>query len=144
MVLYETTIIIDSMLKPEDIQNLRERILSFIANNGGEIVKVEEWGKRRLAYEIKKKQYGFYLHVRFKSPPALIALLEKEYRLNESILRYLTVKVHRLALKQEERDRRMQQQPSTPVVETREKAPTPEAQNDTTPVAAEEENTPES
>jgi len=141
---YETMYILHPELEEEAIDGAVERFKALITDQGGNVERLDRWGKRRLAYEIKKKQYGFYLHVRFKSPPALIALLEKEYRLNESILRYLTVKVHRLALKQEERDRRMQQQPSTPVVETREKAPTPEAQNDTTPVAAEEENTPES
>lgn len=105
MQLYETTVIIDSALRAEDLKNLGERITSFISHNGGEVVRVEEWGKRRLAYEVKKKQYGYYLHIRFQAPPALIALLEKEYRLNESILRYLTVKVDARALKREERER---------------------------------------
>ncbi len=105
MQLYETTVIIDSALRAEDLKNLVERITSFISNNGGEVVRVEEWGKRRLAYEVKKKQYGYYLHLRFQAPPALTALLEKEYRLNESILRYLTIKIDARALKREERER---------------------------------------
>lgn len=103
--LYETTVVIDSMLKPDDIKNLRERISNFISNNGGEIVKSEEWGKRRMAYEIKKKQYGFYFHIRFSAPPAFLQLLEKEYRLNESILRHLTVKLDKRALQKEEQER---------------------------------------
>lgn len=105
MQLYETTVIIDSALRAEDLKNLSEHITTFISNNGGEVVRVEEWGKRRLAYEVKKKQYGYYLHLRFQAPPALIALLEKEYRLNESILRYLTIKIDARALKREERER---------------------------------------
>jgi small subunit ribosomal protein S6 len=105
LTLYETTVVIDSMLKPDDIKNLRDRITNFISNNGGEIVKVEDWGKRRLAYEIKKKQYGFYVYLRFGAPPAFLRLLEKEYRLNESILRYLTVKLDKRALQREEMER---------------------------------------
>jgi len=105
LTLYETTIVVDSMLKPDDLKGLRDRTTNFISNNGGEIVKVDDWGKRRLAYEIKKKQYGFYIHLRFSSPPGVLALLEKEYRLNESVLRYLTIRVDKHALKKEELDR---------------------------------------
>lgn len=105
MTLYETIVVIDSMMKPDDIKNLRDRLTNFISNNGGEIVKVEEWGKRRLAYEIKKKQYGFYVYTRFSASPAFLHLLEKEYRLNESILRYLTVKLDKRALLREEMER---------------------------------------
>ncbi len=105
MALYETTVVVDSMLKPDDVKGLRDRITNFISNNGGEIVKVDDWGKRRLAYEIKKKQYGFYLHMRFNAPAGILALLEKEYRLNESVLRYLTIKVDKRALKKEEVER---------------------------------------
>jgi len=109
LTLYETIVVIDSMLKPDDIKSLSERISNFISNNGGEIVKIEEWGKRRLAYEIKKKQYGFYVYFRFSAPAAFLRLLEKEYRLNESILRYLTVKLDERVLKKEELDRQKSQ-----------------------------------
>lgn len=105
MALYETTVLVDSMLKPDDVKGLRDRIANFISNNGGELIKVDDWGKRRLAYEIKKKQYGFYIHMRFNAPPGVLVLLEKEYRLNESVLRYLTIKVDKRALKKEEQER---------------------------------------
>lgn len=102
MKLYETTVIIDSGLKPDEVRNQNDKIVNFISNHGGNIVKVEDWGKRRLAYEIKRKQYGFYLNVRFSGPEALPVLLEREYRLNESVLRYLTIKVDPLVIKSEE------------------------------------------
>jgi small subunit ribosomal protein S6 len=113
LALYETTIVVDSMLKPDDVKGLRDRISNFISNNGGEIVKAEEWGKRRLSYEIKKKQYGFYIHMRFNAPPGVLVLLEKEYRLNESVLRYLTIRVDKRALKKEEQDRQKPQPAAT-------------------------------
>ncbi len=92
MALYETTIVIDSFLKEEEFQNLSTKIQNFIKNNGGQIQRLEEWGKRRLAYEINRKQYGNYLHILFEGPSTLPLLLEREYRLQESILRFLTVK----------------------------------------------------
>jgi len=107
--LYETTIIMDSVLKTEDINDIRNRFTNFISNNGGEIVKVDEWGKRRLAYEIKKKQYGYYIHFRFLAAPTILILLEKEFRLNEAIMRYLTVSVDKRALKKEEQQAQIQQ-----------------------------------
>ena len=109
MKLYETTFIVDSILKADDISELRDRVVSFITNHGGEIVKTEEWGKRRLAYEINKKQYGYYIHLRFNAPPAVIGLLENEYKLNESIMRHLTVEVDPRALKQEQLDHESEQ-----------------------------------
>ncbi len=101
MQLYETTVVVDSLMKADDLRGLREKIASFISNHGGTVEKAEEWGKRRLAYEIGKKQYGFYLHYRFTAPEPVMALLEREYRLNESILRFLTIRVDKLALEQE-------------------------------------------
>ena len=102
MRLYETTVVIDSMLKADEVRNQNDKIVNFISNHGGNIVKVEDWGKRRLAYEIRKKQYGFYLNVRFSGPEALPLLLEREYRLNESVLRHLTVKIDPLVVKSEQ------------------------------------------
>lgn len=102
MRLYETTVVIDSALKADEVRNQNDKIVNFISNHGGNIVKVEDWGKRRLAYEIKRKQYGFYLNVRFSGPEALPVLLEREYRLNEAVLRYLTIKVDPLVIKSEE------------------------------------------
>lgn len=107
MRVYETTIVIDSTMKADDIRHLRDKTVNFISNHGGNIVKLEEWGKRRLAYEINKKQYGFYLHIRFSAPQAVPVLLEREYRLNESVLRYLTVKLDRRALKSDEEKARL-------------------------------------
>jgi small subunit ribosomal protein S6 len=101
--LYETTVVIDSTLKADEVRSQNDKIVNFISNHGGNIVKVDDWGKRRFAYEIEKKQYGFYLQVRFSGPEALPLLLEREYRLNESVMRHLTVKVDPLVLKEEQK-----------------------------------------
>jgi small subunit ribosomal protein S6 len=95
---YETTFIIDSVLKPEEIDGIIGKVERFITNNGGQIGEIQRWGKRRLAYEIKKRQYGYYVHIQFEALGSLVQLLEREYQLNESILRYLTVLMDKKAL----------------------------------------------
>lgn len=83
---------LDSLQKSDDMQATVTKIENFIKNHGGNILNREEWGKKRLAYEINRKQYGNYIHFLFEAPSDLPGLLEREYRLEEAILRYLTVK----------------------------------------------------
>lgn len=90
---YETTFIVDSLIKNEEIEGIVSKIEKFISNNGGQIEAVERWGKKRLAYEIKKRQYGYYVHVIFRAHSKLNRLLDREYQLDENILRYLTLMV---------------------------------------------------
>jgi len=96
---YETVIVIDSLLKPEEIDSIISKYERFISANGGTVESLDRWGKRRLAYEINKRQYGFYVFVRFDGPPAMIKQLDREYRLNESLLRTMIIKLDKKALK---------------------------------------------
>ena len=95
---YETIFIIDSLLKGEEIDNIINKYERFLSANGGQIETVERWGKKRLAYEIKKRQYGYYVLIRFDGPPTMIKPLEREYRLNESLLRYKTLAMPKRAI----------------------------------------------
>ena len=88
---YETTIVIDSFLKGDEIKDFVTKLQNFIKNNGGRVDSLEEWGKKRLAYEINRKQYANYIYILFTGPSTLPELLEREYRLEESVIRYLTV-----------------------------------------------------
>jgi small subunit ribosomal protein S6 len=94
---YETIFIIDSLLKSEEIDSIIGKYERFISANGGQIETIERWGKKRLAYEIKKRQYGYYVLIRFDGPPTMIKPLEREYRLNESILRFKTLTIPKRA-----------------------------------------------
>jgi len=96
---YETIIVIDSLLKLEEIEGIINKYERFISANGGQIETVDRWGKRRLAYEIKKRQYGFYVLIRFDAPPGMIKQLDREYRLNEYLLRTMTTLLNKRALK---------------------------------------------
>jgi len=71
----------------------------FIPKNGGEITSVDRWGRRRLAYSIKKKTAGFYVQVLHKSPTDIVPKLEQAFKLDEEIIRYLTVVVDKNMLK---------------------------------------------
>jgi small subunit ribosomal protein S6 len=102
---YETTFIVDSLLQEDQINATIERTKSFIEKNGGKIKHIDRWGKRRLAYEIAKKQYGYYIYMRFQSEGSLIKDLEHNYKLDDAILRHLTVLVPKAMLKQEEKQK---------------------------------------
>ncbi len=81
-----------------DLDTYAQRFRAF----GWEVLEVQRWGKKRLAYEIKKRQYGYYVHIRFATAKgSIVRALEREYQLNEAILRYLTIVLDKQALKAE-------------------------------------------
>jgi small subunit ribosomal protein S6 len=97
--LYETTFIVNASVDDAQIESAISRVQDVIAKNGGTIVAVNKWGRKRLAYPISKKTTGFYCHIEFEAPGSLIALLDRSYQLDELVLRYLTVRLSRNALK---------------------------------------------
>ena len=91
---YEMIYIIDTGLEDSARKELVEKVSALIANNGGEIEKVDEtWGKRRLAYAIDYKTEGWYVLVNFKAPVELPRELERNLQINENVLRYLVIKL---------------------------------------------------
>jgi small subunit ribosomal protein S6 len=102
---YESAILINAALDDEAIKNLIGRVKENITTNGGEILEVEDWGRKRLAYQVKKSKIGYYVIFRFNSPPDLIPKLERYYQLDETILRYLTITLSKEALEQIEIDK---------------------------------------
>ena len=102
---YESAVLINAALDDEAIKNLIGRIKETISTNGGEILEVEDWGRKRLAYQVKKSKIGYYAIFRFNSPPDLIPKLERYYQLDETILRYLTITLSKEALEQIEIDK---------------------------------------
>jgi small subunit ribosomal protein S6 len=88
---YETIFIIVTNLNEADTKAQIEAVKKFITDNQGTIVTVEDWGKKKLAYEIKKEKYGNYVFVTFDSEPKLVAPLDRFLRLNENIIRHLVV-----------------------------------------------------
>ena len=91
MKVYETTVVFDPGLEEARINEEVDRLSQLIGQAGGEVLDVQRWGKRKLAYIVRKRRDGSYVHVKHKSPPTLIAELDRKFRLNESVLRHLTV-----------------------------------------------------
>jgi len=89
---YETVVIVPADLSDDDITTLIDRYKSIISNHKGLVVKVEKWGKRKLAYEIKKHNKGFYLLIDFAGLSAVVAELERNLKIDDKILKFMTVK----------------------------------------------------
>ena len=107
---YESAVLINAALDDETIKNLIERIKETITTNGGDILEIEDWGRKRLAYQVKKSKIGYYAIFRFNSPPDIVPKIERNYQLDENILRYLTIALSKDALEQIEIDKSLQTQ----------------------------------
>ncbi len=100
--IYESVIIINATLEDAQVETEIEKIKDFILKNGGEMRALEKWGRRRLAYAIKKKNNGFYVLYEFKAPGDIVAKLERQYLLNENVIRFMTIELNKKALKAKE------------------------------------------
>jgi small subunit ribosomal protein S6 len=96
MQLYEHTLIARQDLSPQQAQALAETYSSVLTEHGAEVTKTEYWGLRNLAYRIKKNRKGHYLHFNLRAPADAITELERQERLSDDVLRYLTVRVDAL------------------------------------------------
>ncbi len=90
---YESVVIVRSTLSEEEINAVLAKIREMIEKAGGTVLQAEGWGKRRLAYEIQREKKGAYLLFRFQADGKLIAQLEHQYRLDETILKFITVRL---------------------------------------------------
>lgn len=128
---YESVIIFNAALEDDHIENNISRINDLIKNHGGEIVEIDRWGRKRLAYPIQKSKTGYYLILRFTAPSELITVLERSLRLDENIIRYLTVVLNKQALdgiaKQKEADRIAKENAAQEAVVSSEKSPAQES-----------------
>ncbi len=91
MKLYELTVILDSSLDESTQTAEIEKIEKSITSSGGKIHKLDRWGNKRLAYEINKQNQGYYVFFLFDANPGLTTEIERGMKLNENILRFLTV-----------------------------------------------------
>lgn len=89
---YETMFIVKPTLTPEEIVEKINFYKDAIIKNGGEICATQDMGMRNLAYEINKNKRGYYFVAYFKSEPSLVLELERLYRINEDILRFIVIK----------------------------------------------------
>ncbi len=90
---YETTYILRPNTSNEGVAEVNTRIRGIIEGMGGKVIKVDNWGKRRLAYEVAKERKGIYLYWQYLAQPGVVEETERNLRMLDSVVRYLTVKV---------------------------------------------------
>ena len=90
---YETIFILDPDLEEAQAQAAIERIKGIITQNNGEIIKSEDWGKRKLAYDVKKKPRGHYILTTFSGSPALLSELHRNFRVMDAVIKFQSVRL---------------------------------------------------
>ena len=94
---YETVFILTPVLSDVQMKEAVEKFKGILAAEGAEIISEENWGLKKLAYPIEKRSTGFYQLIEFNAEPTVIQKLEVNYRRDERVLRYLTVKLDKYA-----------------------------------------------
>ena len=89
---YESVIIINPTVEAEKIKTLVQKFTDLI-NNADKVEKVDEVGKKKLAYEVKKNKEGYYVIINFEAQPELIVELERNYRITDEVLKFIVVRV---------------------------------------------------
>ena len=97
MAFYESVLIGRQDLGASQVSNLVSSLSETIVSNGGEVVRVDNWGLKNLAYRIKKNRKGHYVVLNISAPASAISEYERVMRFNEDVIRYMTVKVDELS-----------------------------------------------
>ncbi len=90
---YETIFILRPSRNEKEIDAIVEMTTGIIEETGGKIIEIDKWGMRKLAYPIKKETQGFYVFIDYSATPDVISEIERRYRIDDSVLRYMTVKL---------------------------------------------------
>ena len=88
---YESVVIINPSVEEDKVKELSQKFTDII-NNDGKVEKIEDLGKKRLAYEVKKNKEGYYLVINFEANSDLIAELERNYRIIDEVIKFITIK----------------------------------------------------
>ena len=100
---YETVFIATPVLSETQIKEAVGKFKDLINASGSELIHEEHWGLKKLAYPIQKKSTGFYHLFEFKASPAFVGKLETEYRRDERIIRFITLKLDKYAAEYSEK-----------------------------------------
>jgi small subunit ribosomal protein S6 len=95
MNVYENIVIFNPSLPDEEIETATTRIKDLIASEKGEVLKVDPWGRRKLAYEINKQTRGFYTLLLFRAPSPVVRKLEELYKVYDPVFKYMIVKLEK-------------------------------------------------
>ena len=89
---YELAVVVSAKIEDDERAQVIEKVKALVERFGGQISDVDEWGKKRLAYEIQKMKEGFYYFIQFEAESSAPAEIESRIRIMDNVLRYLVVK----------------------------------------------------
>ncbi|MEW6571282.1 MAG: 30S ribosomal protein S6 [Nitrospirota bacterium] len=93
MNVYENIVILNAALSDEEAEGAITKIKELVAGQGGEVLKVDIWGRRKLAYEINKHKKGLYVSLYYKTRQATIKKLEEFYKVFDAVIKYMIIKL---------------------------------------------------
>ena len=89
---YELTVVVNAKIEDDVRVATVEKVKEYVARYGGTVTNVDEWGKKRLAYEMQKMKEGFYYFIQFEADATAPAEIERHVRIMENVIRYLCVR----------------------------------------------------
>ena len=92
MPLYESIFIVRPSLSDEDTEKVLGKMKGVLEKSGATLVKLENWGRKKLAYEVKRERKGTFVYLNFESSGNAVGDLERSYRFEDSIIKFMTVK----------------------------------------------------
>jgi small subunit ribosomal protein S6 len=95
MPIYESIFIINPNITDDETNAVIKKMQDVVSKQGAEMLKFEDWGKKKLSYEIKKQKRGHYVFFQFKGTPAAISELERTYKLTDAVIKFLSVKLEK-------------------------------------------------
>lgn len=93
MNIYENVVILNPSLNEEELKSAVDKITDFIKNSGGDVLKVDNWGKKKLAYELNKQKMGVYVLFLFKSPSFTVKKIEDYFKVFDPVVKFMVVKL---------------------------------------------------
>jgi small subunit ribosomal protein S6 len=115
MRIYENLFIVKPDATEEEIDHLIEQMSKNVTSSGGTVDKVDKWGKRRLAYRVEKQREGSYVLLQFTAEPAAVKEFERRMRVQDSVIKFLTVRIDetlkRVEKRKKEREKRAHRRP---------------------------------
>ncbi len=117
MNIYENIIIMNAAISDEEAEAAVTKIKDLVTGQGGEVLKVDVWGRRKLAYEIKKQKKGLYVLLIYKTPSATVKKLEDFYKVFDAVLKYMVVKLEKKQVQDLEKSEPVAEAPAEQKVE---------------------------
>jgi small subunit ribosomal protein S6 len=90
---YETTMVLRPDLGGDAVETTLDRVREVLKTGGGKLLAINHWGKKKLAYDVKKQPRGIYVHTQFLGKGGLVAELERNLRISDNVLRFMTIQV---------------------------------------------------